>query len=252
MNEFGTPRLDFATVTSTLDIAREVARHGAPHGTLITASHQTSGRGRRGASWLDRPAQSALMTFILRPGSGSQISAWRVPFIASLACVRALHSLGFAAAQVKWPNDLVIGGAKVGGILVESFDHTDSGPVYCLGIGINVTQSSFPDSADYVLPPTSLLIAAEQDRLANIPTTVETVACVCEHLDVEWQAHHECGDSLVNEWRKDMMVGHAQRGISLTTGEVVSGELRDVRATDGAALIETAVDELTAILPAAA
>jgi BirA family transcriptional regulator, biotin operon repressor / biotin---[acetyl-CoA-carboxylase] ligase len=247
---FGFPRLDFFTVTSTLDIAREHARTGAPHGTLITASHQTEGRGRRGARWRDEPGASALMTFIVRPGARSLATAWRLPFLASLACVRALHDLGYLEARVKWPNDLVISGAKVGGLLVESSGSSEEEPALLLGIGVNIAQESFPDSHEFVVAPTSLRIAARLAGKAEWPNAVQVIAAVVGQLESAWRAHPG-GDDLLTEWRRHQITGQIQRGISLAGGNIVTGTYRDVRLSDGAGLIETPdVAGLTAVMPA--
>ena len=247
---FGYPRLDYYTVASTLDIAPEQARRRAPHGTLITASHQTSGRGRRGGQWRDIPGAGALMTFIVRPGAGALASAWRLPFMASLAAMRALHSLGYGETRLKWPNDIVIAGAKVGGVLVEAADSPPVDPALLVGIGINVAQESFPDSHDYPVVPTSLLIAAKRAARSEWPNATTVIAAVARELGNVWDVHSDSGQSLILDWRRFQITGQPQRGISLATGQPIAGYYRDLRPTDGAGLIETPdSEELAAVVP---
>jgi BirA family biotin operon repressor/biotin-[acetyl-CoA-carboxylase] ligase len=106
-------------------VARELAAAGAPHGTLVTAAAQTAGRGRQGRSWSAPAGESILMSLVLR-----QLDPL-VPLRAGLA----VADLAGPEARVKWPNDVLVGGRKVAGILVEA--RPQSGWAV-LGIGVNV------------------------------------------------------------------------------------------------------------------
>ena len=120
----GTPHLHLRTTASTNDRARGLATAGAPHGTLVTASMQTAGRGRQGRRW-SAPTGALLMSVVLRqPGA-------LLPLAAAVAVARACGD----AARVKWPNDVLLDGRKVAGILAEG--RPQEGWVV-LGIGINV------------------------------------------------------------------------------------------------------------------
>ncbi|HSO97935.1 MAG TPA: biotin--[acetyl-CoA-carboxylase] ligase [Solirubrobacteraceae bacterium] len=121
----GRPRLHLRVVDSTNARARELAAAGAPHGMLVTATEQTAGRGRQGRSWL-APAGSALLcSLVLR----------EVPRLLPLAAGVAVAELAGAAAQVKWPNDVLVEGRKLAGILVEGRPQEGWA---VLGIGVNV------------------------------------------------------------------------------------------------------------------
>ncbi len=263
----GFPRLDYYEVESTLDIAREQARRGGLHGTLITAVHQTAGRGRRGAAWHDsggkpslptpspnahddiaplEPAgnANALVTYILRPSADELPlrDAWRLPFIASLACVEALRGIGFAEAQVKWPNDLVLSGKKVGGLLVESVVVEESADrVYLLGIGINVGQTVFPRGTQYALEPTSLRL--ERSGSDAAPNAVDVIEAVTTYLEQAWLQYLPKREALIDAWRAYQMTGQRQAGLDSATGVPLSGRYVDVRSGDGAALISVGVDD---------
>ncbi len=158
MTEFGRPRRHFAECSSTNDIAREWALNTAdpaPSGALVTADFQTHGRGQRGHQWQAQAGQSALMSFVYRLPLDAD--AGQFGLVTALAAADALVSLGFAP-QIKWPNDLLLGGKKVGGILVEV-----GAGVAVLGIGINVGQTEFPGAAEFAYPPTSLYQAAGRE-----------------------------------------------------------------------------------------
>ena len=121
---------------STNDQARLLAARGAAHGTVVWALRQTAGRGRRGAAWFADEASLAF-SVVLRPRAPR---AWwpRLALVAGLAVAETLERYG-VTAEVKWPNDVVVAGRKLCGILAEA----GSGHVV-LGIGINVNHTLFP------------------------------------------------------------------------------------------------------------
>ena len=109
MSGLGRPRLHLREVGSALDVARSLAIGGAPHGTLVTAGVQTAGRGRQGRSWSAPPGQALLLALVVRnPDS-----------LLSLRAGLAVADLAGPAARVKWPNDVLLRGRKVAGVLVE-------------------------------------------------------------------------------------------------------------------------------------
>jgi BirA family biotin operon repressor/biotin-[acetyl-CoA-carboxylase] ligase len=120
----GRPRLHLRETTSTNERARELAAQGAPHGTLVTAGVQTAGRGRQGRSWVAPPGSSLLLSLILRETDPL------LPLRAGLA----VADLAGAAGLVKWPNDVLLDGRKVAGVLVEARPQEGWA---VLGIGVN-------------------------------------------------------------------------------------------------------------------
>lgn len=121
----GRPRVHYRATTSTNDRARELAVAGAPHGTLVTADAQSAGRGRQGRDW-SAPAGRALLCSLVIRGA---------PPLLSLAAGVAVAEVAGAQAAVKWPNDVLIDGRKVAGILVEGRPQEGWA---VLGIGLNV------------------------------------------------------------------------------------------------------------------
>jgi BirA family biotin operon repressor/biotin-[acetyl-CoA-carboxylase] ligase len=121
----GRPRLHLRSVGSTNQRARELAAGGAPHGTLVTADEQTAGRGRHGRRWVAPPGRALLMSLILR----------RWPRLLPLAAGVAVAEECGPGASVKWPNDVLVEGGKVAGILAEG--RPREGWIV-LGVGLNV------------------------------------------------------------------------------------------------------------------
>lgn len=126
---------------STNDWMKKAAEQGAPEGAVILAGEQTRGRGRMGKSWLSPPDRGIYMTVLLRPRwPGGE--AGLLSMLAGLAVARALERLQVSAVALKWPNDVVVKGRKIGGVLVET--RLDGGWIEfaVLGIGINVRHSA--------------------------------------------------------------------------------------------------------------
>jgi BirA family biotin operon repressor/biotin-[acetyl-CoA-carboxylase] ligase len=121
----GTPRLHLREIGSTSDRARELALAGAPHGALVTAAAQTAGRGRQGRAWTTQPGAAVTMSLVLREPP---------PLLPLVAAVAVAEAIGDEAA-IKWPNDVLVAGRKVAGILAEGRPHEGWA---VLGIGVNV------------------------------------------------------------------------------------------------------------------
>lgn len=121
----GLPRLHLRRIDSTSDRARQLADRGAPHGTLVTALEQSAGRGRQGRRWSAPAGRGLLCSLVIRDP----------PRLLSLAAGVAVAEIVAVDARLKWPNDVLLGGRKVAGILVEGRPQEGWA---VLGIGVNV------------------------------------------------------------------------------------------------------------------
>jgi BirA family biotin operon repressor/biotin-[acetyl-CoA-carboxylase] ligase len=134
-------------VASTQIEAARLAADGAPEGTVVTATHQSAGRGRRGRQWLDAPGQCLLMSVVLRPPISPGLSP-QLSLVAAVAVADALASaLGSsgATAAIRWPNDVMVGARKICGLLPEAVTTREGALEHViLGIGLNVNQRDFP------------------------------------------------------------------------------------------------------------
>ena len=124
-SQLGWPRLHFSRTDSTNEQAKQLAIQGAPNGTLVTANEQTAGRGRQGRSWYAPAGQALLASLILR----------EPPDLLTLRAGVAIAQAIGTNAKIKWPNDVLINGRKVAGILCEGRPDQDWAVV---GIGINI------------------------------------------------------------------------------------------------------------------
>lgn len=130
-------------VDSTNNKAKRLAEEGAGHGTLVLADQQSQGKGRRGRSWSTPPGTAVAMTVIVRPGMRPE-QASMLTLIMGLAVASACRSLFELDAQIKWPNDIVIGGKKLCGILTEMSAEMNEIHYLVIGTGINVNMEEFP------------------------------------------------------------------------------------------------------------
>ena len=154
---------------STNDDARRMAADGAADGTLVWAERQTSGRGRRGRRW-ESPAGNLYMSLLLRPAV-PLAQAGQIGFLAALAIAETCAALlPHRAVACKWPNDVLIDGKKVAGLLLESEAQPD-GVVDWLVLGLGVNVASHPEGMEF--PATSLSAAGGK---ADVETTMAMVA----------------------------------------------------------------------------
>lgn len=136
--------LYFDELDSTNRKARELAAQGAKTGTLVIANEQTGGRGRRGRSWVSPRGESVLMSLILRPQTHPSKVA-KLSLLTALAAEEAIRDVTGLEAKIKWPNDVVVSGRKVCGMLLEMTADEQCVHDVVAGVGINVHQKEFPD-----------------------------------------------------------------------------------------------------------
>ena len=162
-------RIEHGTTDSTNERAFASLESGsARHGDLHVASFQTAGRGRLGRKWLAREGEGLLASLILKPEAPSPPSV-ALTMATCLGIHDAVCALG-VDARLKWPNDVLVGDAKLCGILVETrgFDSTE--PHYVVGFGLNVKQTNFPKEVVEERPGTSLAnegVAVEVDDVLS-------------------------------------------------------------------------------------
>ncbi|HMG88117.1 MAG TPA: biotin--[acetyl-CoA-carboxylase] ligase [Terracidiphilus sp.] len=146
-------KLHFSAVTgSTNTDALAAARDGAPHGSVFFTDEQTAGRGRGDHSWRSNAGEGLYVSVLLRPDI---LPAYlpMIPLVTGLAAAWAISVAGLNV-DIRWPNDLLIGDRKTGGILVESKTDASAGALVVIGVGINVHQRRF--DAGLSTPATSL------------------------------------------------------------------------------------------------
>ena len=134
----------FTEITSTNDVAKELAAKGAKEGTIILAETQTLGKGRLGRRWLS-PKGGIWFSVILRPRISAKDS-YQLTFMASVAVAQTIRKMFKLNTEIKWPNDVLVNERKVCGILTETSTRDDAVDSVVIGIGVNVNVdlTSFP------------------------------------------------------------------------------------------------------------
>lgn len=148
-------------VDSTNRLARDLANSGAVEGTLVVAESQTAGRGRKGRKWFSPPGQGIYVSLILRPRF-QPVEAPKMTLLAGVALAETLIPIVPSRVTIKWPNDVLAGGKKVAGILIEIGTEIDAIDYMVVGVGLNVNTPPGRFPADLRKRATSL--AAEVGR----------------------------------------------------------------------------------------
>jgi len=214
---------------STNDRARELADAGAAHGEVVVAECQTAGRGRRGRAWASPAGRNLYLSVILRPNLPPQ-RAPELTLVASVAACDACRKAGVEAG-IKWPNDLLVGGRKVAGILTELSAEPDLVHWVVLGIGVNLNSGSDDFPADLRGVATSLSI----ERAQPVPRALFAAALLSE-LEQWLDRHAAEGFGPVREaWRERSVTLGQEVRVDADGGEI-AGVAEDIDAS-GALLV---------------
>jgi BirA family biotin operon repressor/biotin-[acetyl-CoA-carboxylase] ligase len=153
---------------STNATAVALAESGTPEWTLVAAGHQTEGRGRLGRAWVDAPGRALMFSFVLRPDL-PPARAGVLPLLAGACMATAIRDVAGRKATCKWPNDLMLGEAKVGGILAESAIDGEALRYAVIGVGVNLDAPEGVPGAGALGPVGELeLLTAFVTRFASI------------------------------------------------------------------------------------
>jgi len=225
----------YPSLPSTMEVAREAGWQGAVDGTVVIVEEQTAGRGRRQRSWIS-PQGGIALSIILRP------SVQHLPqmiMLASLAVTNAIESVTGLQTGIKWPNDVLIRGKKVCGILIENHMRGSNLEFTVVGIGINVNidPAVYPEIADIA---TSL--SAELGHPVSRDEILQKLMVAVEKLYLDIKA----GQSLHQRWRERMVI--LGRGVQIIEeGKVEQGVAEDVDV-DGSLLLRRSDGSLTRII----
>jgi len=219
-------RLEYrAVLGSTQDLARRLAQAGAAEGTVVLAGRQTAGRGRLGRSFIS-PRGGLYFTVVLRPAleSGGRL----LPIIAALAVARGLEQVAGLRTALKWPNDVLVGGRKICGILVESELMGQAVSYALVGIGVNVNadMAAYPEIAAIATS-----VTAEAGRSVSRGALAAAVLSELEALYLAVQS----GRRVQDEWRARLET--LGRQVRVTSGQAVEEGLAEDVDGDGSLIL---------------
>jgi len=224
----------FYTVDSTNAFALRLLSHGrsVPDGTLILSETQTAGRGRMGRSWHSEPGSGLYLSLVIRP----QVPPSLAPLL-TLGCAIALHNAVERSTDlevdIKWPNDLLVSGKKIAGILAEIQAETDRIHALVVGVGLNVNHSSMPE--ELTERATSLRMASGRPH-----SRLEILAEFLEQFEAMVERFLSSGPAaIVSEWTLHSSFAHGRR-VEISDGfRTVNGITRGLNPM-GALRVETA------------
>ena len=221
----GRPRLHLRRTDSTNTRARELAARGAPQGTLVTAAEQTAGRGRQGRSWSAPPGRSLLCSVVIREPPRL------LPLAAGVAVAEVAAAAG-APARLKWPNDVLVDGRKLAGILVEGRPQ-DRWALVGVGLNVAVREADFPPELRGLaatlglepdaIEPTLAALLIELERWVTAPA--DQVLEAVRHRDalhgqaVRWTDEEGRAEGIDGDGRLLIRTGDGRR-LALDAGEV--------------------------------
>lgn len=214
----------YPSVPSTNEVAKEEARRGAVEGTVIVACEQTAGKGRLRRTWLS-PQGSLALSVILYPPK-ARLS--NLIMLASLALVRSIEAVTGLTAQVKWPNDVLINGKKVSGVLVESevLGDTVSYAVIGIGVNVNLSLSDLPE-----ISSTATSLSDELGRGVSLLALIRRLLVEMERLYLTLLA----GGPIHKAWRDSLIT--LGKEVWVESGETSYAGIAESVARDGSLLI---------------
>lgn len=226
-------------VNSTSNLAKEIAL-SLDEGTVIIAEEQTKGRGRMGRHWVSLPRTGIWMSIILKPNIRPD-KAYQITQTAAVAIVKAIEKITGLSAGIKWPNDIIINGKKVCGILTEMSAEPDRINYIILGIGINV-NTSIEDIPEYLRDKATSLKA----ELGKEVSRKELVAAIFKNIEKEYYGFVQNDfRAVIDDCRKySVLLG---KEITITQmDKTYKGRAIDIRE-DGVLLIRTPEGMIEAI-----
>lgn len=225
---FGKDIIHFQEIGSTQDVARTMAVRGAPEGTLIVTEGQTHGRGRMGRVWISPQGVGLYASLILRPRI-SPSDAPKMTLMAAVAIANAIETTSSLKAQIKWPNDVLVGGKKVAGVLTEIDAEMDMTHAVILGIGVNVNNDVFPQALRDRMTSLKVETGKEISRLGLL----QTLLLELENLYQGFAKKGFC--FLLDLWKKkDMTIGAPVKVVLM--GREIMGQAMDIDC-EGALLL---------------
>lgn len=210
-----------------------------PDFSVIVADEQTAGRGRQGRTWVTRPGTSLALSVVIHPrlppGDISQYLG-RYSGLGALAMTAAVNQLQGLPARVKWPNDILLEGRKVGGVLVDLNWQGEKLKEVILGVGLNVKKGAIPEGAEFRFPPGTV------EGAAGAP--VERLPLMAAFLEQLLAFHRELpGKAFIRSWERSLAYQGQMVSLSVDDRPMAAG-IQQGLDDDGSLLLKTASGEV--------
>jgi BirA family biotin operon repressor/biotin-[acetyl-CoA-carboxylase] ligase len=183
-----------ASLPSTMDVAADAVRAGAPEGYVVVADSQTAGRGRRGRSWESPSGAGLYLSIVLRPAAGDARMLALLTLALGLGVRRAVREAAGIASDLKWPNDLLLRGRKLAGILAEGHGLATGSQAVVAGIGVNVRRALLSDEVS------ARATSIEEETGGVIGRAAIFESTLVHTTGVYDQLRHGGADDILREW----------------------------------------------------
>jgi len=231
----------FEETNSTNDVVEKLARDGVKEGVVVFAEAQVRGRGRMGRRWISPPRKGLWFSVLLRPDLQPQ-AATQLTVAAATALCRAIHGQTSLSPSIKWPNDILLAGAKVAGVLTEMGAELDHVKHITLGIGVDVNLSAAEFPPELRKIATSLRLQTGQ-----MVNRIDLAAAILRELDRDYARVTAGGfEGVANEW--EQQCGTIGRRVTIHVGPRVLTGLAESLDDDGALLLRTEHGRLERII----
>lgn len=207
----------FDSIGSTNDEAMEWAKKGARDLSLVVADEQTMGRGRLDRPWFTPPRTALAFSLIIRPTAAEKPLLSRTVGLAALALSDVLQTLGLDP-QIKWPNDILLNGRKLAGILIEATWFEDEVQSMVIGMGINISKASVPATDILGFPAISLenMLGYVPDRNVILHAVIANIIALRPHMGT---------DAFLASWEKKLAYYGRQVRVEMGGEKSVSGKV---------------------------
>lgn len=221
--------IQVGSVSSTQDLARGEAAEGALEGTVVVAEEQTAGRGRLGRPWVSPPGANLYVTLVLRPSSERMRA---LSMVAPLAVAQAVEDTTGLSPRIKWPNDLLVEGRKLAGVLIDT-EISGQTPQYALvGVGLNVNLDA------QAVPEIATIATSLRQHLGREISREEMLAAFLNRFEMLYVESERGGPAVCEAWRARLDTLGRQIRVA-SGGQVEEGLAEDVDG-DGSLILRRA------------
>ncbi len=239
---FGSNIEYFRLTSSTMDEAQYMIEKGCSNGLLVVSEEQTDGRGRQKRKWLSPKGVNIYASLVYKPHNMSSVKSIALMFATSIAIVEALSDFGIDNAKIKWPNDVIVNGKKIAGVLIETKSESGIIKSAVIGFGVNANLESVPDDIKDTATSIYLELGKTIDRaqlLVNILYYLENLVKLIE----------SDGESKVIEMWENYDTTIGKKVLVISANERVEGVAEGIDK-NGFLLVRTAGDDLKRVVTA--
>ncbi len=239
---FGNTIEYFRLTSSTMDEAQYMVEKGCDNGLLVVSEEQTDGRGRQKRKWLSPRGVNIYASLVYKPHNMSSTKSIALMFATSIAIVEALSDFGIDNAKIKWPNDVIIDGKKIAGVLLETKSESGILKSVVIGFGVNVNVESMPEEIDGIATSVFIELGKKIDRAQLLVNVLYYLENLVKLIESDKEAE------IIEMWKNyDTTIG--KRILVIGSGERIEGVAEGIDK-NGFLLVKTDDNNLKRVVTA--